>query len=246
MDNRIEFLERATLDAVAPATIESFAGWLLPFDSTTIGRAISAVPLHHDSTNLASIEEIESLYTQRGYKAQFRVADVFGLNGVHMALRNRGYTPQQPTLTMVGCVGDWPQSSSAWPVQLTPQASEEWKSVYLSEGFDPVDGANRVRALSRSNYLVFAHISDDAGPIAAGTASFSHGWVGLHGLRTSGRLRNKGCASAIIAKLGEVAIARAMDQCYLQVEEANAPAIFLYHRLGFQSSWRYHYWRKQT
>jgi ribosomal protein S18 acetylase RimI-like enzyme len=136
--------------------------------------------------------------------------------------------------------------SGDWPVQLTLQASEEWRAVYLTEGFDPVDGANRVRALSRSNYLVFAHISDEEGPIAAGTASFSHGWVGIHGLRTVSRLRNKGCARAIIAKLGEVATTRGMDQCYLQVEETNAPAISLYCRLGFLSTWRYHYWRKQT
>jgi GNAT superfamily N-acetyltransferase len=246
MDNQIESLERATLDAVAPATIASIAGWLLPFDSTTIGRATSAVPLQHDSSKLASIAEIESLYAQRGYKAQFRVADVSGLNRVHRALRDRGYAPQQPTLTMVGSVRDWPQNSGDWRVQLTLQASEEWKAVYLSEGFDPVDGANRVRALSRSNYLVYTHISDDTGPIAAGTASFSHGWIGLHGLRTVSGMRNKGCARAIIARLSEVATARGMDQCYLQVEETNTPAICLYRRLGFQSAWRYHYWRKQT
>jgi hypothetical protein len=41
MEIDIESLERATLDAVAPATVESPAGRLLPFDETTIGRATS-------------------------------------------------------------------------------------------------------------------------------------------------------------------------------------------------------------
>jgi hypothetical protein len=47
MEIDIESLERATLDAVAPETVESLPGWLFPIDRTTIGRAISAVPLRH-------------------------------------------------------------------------------------------------------------------------------------------------------------------------------------------------------
>ncbi len=92
--------------------------------------------------------EIESQYTQHGYRAMFRVADVVGLSNVHKAFRERGYAPHQPTLTMVGNVGDWPQRSVDLTVQITQRPTEEWKAVYLAEDFDPVDGANRVRALA--------------------------------------------------------------------------------------------------
>jgi ribosomal protein S18 acetylase RimI-like enzyme len=245
MEIDIESLERATLDAVAPATVESLAGWLLPFDTTTIGRAISAVPLGHDHVGPASIAEVELRYIQRDYQAQFRVADVAGLRRTQDALREHGYSPQQPTLTMVGAVGGWAQARTNWAPQLTQQASDEWKAVYLSEGFDALDGANRIRALSRSTCLVYAHISNDSGPIAAGTASFSQGWAGLHGLRTIPNMRCKGCAQAIIAALGKVAVSEGFDRCFLQVEEDNASAIKLYSQLGFQTAWRYHYWRKQ-
>jgi hypothetical protein len=40
MNTEIESLERATLDAVAPASVGSLPGWLLPFDKSTVGRAI--------------------------------------------------------------------------------------------------------------------------------------------------------------------------------------------------------------
>jgi GNAT superfamily N-acetyltransferase len=244
MEIDIESLERATLDAVAPTTVESLPGWLVPFDSTAIGRAISAVPISHDRVDLAFVTEIESQYTVRGYKAQYRVADVIGLDRLHVALRERGYTPQQPTLTMVGNVTAWCQKSVVWTVQLSQLPSEEWKAVYLSDDFDLVDGANRVRALSRSNYLMYAHLTDNSGPIAAGTASFSQGWLGLHGFRTVARMRNKGCARSLIVELGRIALSNSIERCFLQVEEKNAPAIQLYASLGFQTAWRYHYWRK--
>jgi GNAT superfamily N-acetyltransferase len=239
-------LERATLDAVAPATVESLAGWLLPIDDTTIGRATSAVPIRHDRADPAAIAAIEIQYAQRGYTAQFRVADVVGLNPVHSELRQRGYTPQQPTLTMVGHVDRWHKTDTDWVVELTQNASKAWESVYLSEDFDPLDGANRVRALSRSSCLVYAHICDESGPIAAGTASFSQGWIGLHGLRTAAQVRGKGCASAIISAVGELVTSKRIGRCFLQVEEKNMPAIHLYRRLGFQTAWCYHYWRKQV
>ena len=246
MEIDIESLERATLDAVAPPVVESLAGWLIPIDSTTIGRAISAVPLRHDGTDTTLIGEIESLYKQRGHKAQFRIADVVGLTSLHTFLREHGYVPLQPTLTMVGRVSDWPQPWQAANVQLSLLPPEEWKRVYLSDSFDPLDGANRVRALSRSSSLVYAHLSDESGPAAAGAASFSQGWVGLHGLRTVTDARRKGYAQALIAALGTVAVSKGINRSFLQVEEGNLPAIDLYRRLGFQTAWRYHYWRRES
>jgi GNAT superfamily N-acetyltransferase len=143
-------------------------------------------------------------------------------------------------------VSDWPQPWQAANVQLSLLPPEEWKRVYLSDSFDPLDGANRVRALSRSSSLVYAHLSDESGPAAAGAASFSQGWVGLHGLRTVTDARRKGYAQALIAALGTVAVSKGINRSFLQVEEGNLPAIDLYRRLGFQTAWRYHYWRRES
>lgn len=244
MDIDIDSLERATLDAVAPDAVGNLPGWLLPFDTTNVGRAISAVPLRHANMDMALIPEIESRYAQRGMHTQFRVADVPGLATLHEELRSRGYTAQRPTWTLVGTVDQWPLSQPGLALQLTTHPTETWASVYLSGDFDPVDGANRVRALSRSQCLVFASLSDASGAIAAGTAAFSRSWVSLHGMRTLARERGKGCASALIAALGQEALSRNVNRCFLQVEAENAPAISLYRSLGFQAAWLYHYWRK--
>ena len=243
MDIDIESLELATLDAVAPAQVGTHAGWLLPFDNTTIGRAISAVPVRHDAIDPSQIPDIEARYAERGLKTQFRIADVAGLSDLHTALSRHGYTAQQATWTLVGKVQDWPAAPSR-TVHLGTQPSQPWESVYLSEDFDPVDGANRVRALSRSDCLVYGWLADADAAVCAGTAAFSRNWVSLHGLRTLAKARGKGCASDLIAALGQEARKRNIARCFLQVEAENASAIRLYRSVGFQTAWLYHYWRK--
>ncbi|RFO98265.1 GNAT family N-acetyltransferase [Rhodoferax lacus] len=244
MDIDIESLERATLDAVAPAEVGALPGWLLPYDQSTVGRAISAVPLRHDEVHCGLVSTIETIYADRGLMAQFRIADVPGLEPLRQELLSKGYTAQQPTLTLAGLVSQWPIAFPECAAVLSTNPTEAWESVYLSEDFDVVDGANRVRALSRSKCLVYASLSNASGTIAAGTAAFSHGWVSLHGMRTVARERGKGHATALIAALGQEAQTRKMERCFLQVEAGNAPALHLYQGLGFQAVWRYHYWRK--
>lgn len=244
MDTDIDSLERATLDAVAPAELATLPGWLLPFDTSSVGRAISAVPLRHDALEASCIPAIEALYAERGLKAQFRIADVPGLANVHAHLLEHGYRPQQPTLTLVGTVHLWPEVASGLAVQISTRPTSAWESVYLSGDFDPLDGANRVRALSRSSCVVYASLSKHSEAVASGTAGFSQGWASLHGMRTLKRERGKGYASALIAAFKQQAHSKQIDRCFLQVEAENAPAVSLYRGLGFQTAWLYHYWRK--
>lgn len=175
MDIDIESLERATLDAVAPAEVGTLPGWLLPFDQSTVGRAISAVPLQHADMDPALIAEIETHFAQRALKTQFRLAAVTGLANLQQALQDRGYTAHQATLTLVGTVDSWPAAETGRAVLLRAQPTEAWRSVYLSDDFDPKDGADRVRALSRSQSQVYASICDASGPIAAGTGLSAKG-----------------------------------------------------------------------
>lgn len=243
MDINIESLERATLDAVAPATVEEIPGWLLPYDSTTVGRAISAVPLVHTSQLSIDIGLIAARYAARGLKAQFRVAEITELTALQAALRKYGYRAQRPTLTMVCDTLQCERNPMKWEVHLSDRPTKEWQSVYVAREFDPIDGANRVKALSRSNSAIYAWALGSSGAISAGTASFSHGWASLHGLRTLAGERRRGLANALICAIEKQAHDRNLHRFFLQVEEDNVDAISLYRRLGFEVAWRYHYWR---
>ena len=198
----------------------------------------------------ASLERatLQALDHAWGIAAAFRVADVPGLSAVHLTLRAMGYAPDQPTLVQIGSVAQvraLPVSRAAQvDTQVDTHPSAAWASVYTAPGFDPIDGAHRVRALSRSAHVVYASVQSGAQPLAAGTASLSQGWASVHGMRTAPSARGHGLASQVLVGLADVAAARGFERIFLQVEEGNAAARALYARAGFTTAWRYHYWRK--
>lgn len=242
-DHDIADLERATLDAVVPHALETLPGWLLPFDTSTIGRAKSAVPLSHQLQDADIVHTIADRYAVHGLSAAYRVADVSALANLHRELHSAGYRPEQATLVQIGSATRLLQVFGTGNATLTQQPTAAWSDVYVAPGFDAVDGAHRVQALSRSPHVVYASLVDAQGPVAAGTASFSHGWASVHGMRTLERARGRGLAGCALAALAQQAVARGIDRVFLQVDESNAPALALYRRAGFQTAWRYHYWR---
>lgn len=242
--DEIASLERATLDAVAPPASQEIEGWLLPFDESTIRRAKSAVPLRHSGLDATQIPRIETLYAERGLQAAFRVADVPGLANIQGELTRLGYQAIQPTLVQVGTVQQMRSICQAPPADVSDKPTAHWSSVYLAEGFDPVDGAHRIQALSRSRHVVYASVEESGQAIAAGTAAMSHGWASVHGMRTVPQHRGRGLAVQILAGLADTATAQGLERVFLQVEEANSAALALYRRAGFVTAWRYHYWQR--
>ncbi len=240
----IASLELATLDAVAPLEVHDLPGWLLPLDRSTIGRAKSAVPTRHSDLDPAQLATMEARYHAWGIAAAFRVADVPGLSRVHQTLRAMGYQPEQPTLVQISTVAQVRALPTAGTAQVHMHPNATWASVYTAPGFDPVDGAHRVQALSRGAHGVFASVQSGALPLAAGTASLSQGWASVHGMRTVANARGRGLASQVLVSLADAAAARGFERIFLQVEEENAAARALYSRAGFSTAWRYNYWRR--
>jgi len=236
----VESLERATVEGVAPAEVAEVGGWLVAFDDGTISRSKSAVPLRHD-LGPDALDEIEAAYRSRGRAPAFRLAEVPTLDPVSAALARRGYAVRQATIVKTGSVEKLAAFSEG-SVGLLNKPDDAWAAVFAGEGFDPVDGANRVAAFSRSPDAVFAAAGEDGATRAVGIMTFGYGWGGIHGMRTAPAHRGKGYAGAILAALGRAAQARGLTRVFLDVEEAN-PARSLYRAAGFRSIWRYGYWR---
>lgn len=238
----IESLERATLAAVPPQAQEELAGWLLGFDEGTVGRARSAVPLRHAPVPEGVEAEIAQRYQVRGQSPMFRVPDLPAFDGLQMRLVARGLDMTKPTLVQHAAAQALVLPRDDELVDLNGQPDDAWAGVFLGEGFDPVDGASRVAILRRAREAVYARVVRGGQVVAVGTAGLSHGWCGIHGMRTTAEHRGQGLARAILSALAAEALRRGIGRVFLQVEEKNAAARSLYRRAGFTSAWRYHYW----
>ena len=240
----IEAIEWATLSAVAPEAMEEIPGWLLPFDSGTVGRAQSAVPVRHAAPDAAALREIEARYAARGLPSVLRIPLVAAFDGFRDLLARSGYHGAKPTQVQTAATSDVQRVAKGPAADIASQPDAGWATVFLGEGFDPVDGASRVKTLSRAPGTLFASIREDGRTVAAGAAAFGHGWASVHGMRTAQACRGRGLAARVLASLADAASARGYPRMFLQVEAHNPPAQSLYRRAGFQPAWTYAYWRK--
>ena len=227
-----------------PRQLVSLDGWLVALDPGTVGRAHSAVPTRHAGVPHESLAGIEQHYARAGLRPSFRIPQVPGCEPARSWLCDRGYSPRQPTLTLVGDVPSLLRLPLGHAVQVGPQPPEGWSDVFLGPGFDPVDGASRIDILQRGPDNVFAAVRREGRVVAVGSACFSQGWCGIHGMRTAPAARGSGCATAILATFGRLAAERGTQRLFLQVEEANATARSVYERAGFGTVWCSEYWRR--
>ncbi|HSI54131.1 MAG TPA: GNAT family N-acetyltransferase [Ramlibacter sp.] len=246
IDAEIEAIERATVAAVSPQAQEELPGWLLPFDSGTVSRAKSAVPLSHGPCDPALLDEIEARYAAHAVLPIVRIPGFASFDPWRELLAQRGYAPGKPTCVETAATRDVLRVSDAGRADTAPRPDAAWGSVFLGEGFDPVDGASRVATLSRAPGALFASIREGDAAVAAGMAAFSHGWASVHGMRTAQHCRGRGLAGRVLSTLAQAALAREHENMFLQVEAENTSARALYRRAGFRTAWTYVYWKKNA
>lgn len=243
---RIERIERATLDAVRPQQVQELPGWLLPMDPGTVGRAHSAVPLQHVPPTVEELEGVAQCYVQNGWHPVLRLPDLPAWMPVNTQLLERGWHRSKPTCVMTAAVTLLAQRAvvvlpADVALHLTDSASAEWTALFLGPGMDPVDGASRARALARSHSTRFLRVDWAGRTVACGAVCFSQCTVSAHGLRTALSHRGRGLATAMLGAMASEAKVQGLSDAFLQVEASN-PAKALYERLGFEVAWQYAYW----
>lgn len=239
----IDAIERATLQAVAPEVVETMDGWLLPMDHGTVGRARSAVPLHHGGHSVDLLPAILARYAALGFEPRFRLPDLPTFQPWFDALAQRGWRREQPTLTMTGDVQRLLALAPGPAAELDSAPDAGWMAMFLGEGLDPTDGASRSRSLARATGTLFASVREGGHTVACGAASLGHGWLGLHGMRTAAARRGQGLAGRVLHAMAAEAARRGLTGVFLQVDAGNLPALALYRRAGLSVAWPYAYWR---
>ena len=263
----VEAIERATLQAVRPDVVDaSVPGWLLPMDGGTVGRAHSAVPLAHPQDACAQAAQAMQLpliaqrYRANGLPPVFRLPE--GATWLHDAARALGAERIEPTWVMTVPVSKLLQLrplAHAGNVHISVERLPDpaWQALFTGEVLDPVDGAHLVRLLSRAAQTLFVSASLEGETVACGAASFGHGWLGVHGMRTAAAHRGKGHAGRVLQAMATHASSRAwaidpgqdaatqagVERAFLQVGAVNQAALAVYRRAGFAPAWCYAYWR---
>jgi N-acetylglutamate synthase len=245
-DADIESIERATVAAVSPQAQEEIAGWLLPFDSGTVGRAKSAVPLSHALPDANVLAQIEARYAARALPVMLRLPMIAAFEPFFERLARAGYASSKPTHVQIANTRDVLRVSDGAMASTAPRPDDGWAAVFVGEGFDAVDGASRVAILGRAPGALFASVRENGTTVAAGMGAFSHGWSSVHGMRTAQHCRRRGLAGRVLASLAQAAQARGCERMFLQVEAQNAAALSLYRRAGFTTAWSYAYWRRTS
>jgi ribosomal protein S18 acetylase RimI-like enzyme len=235
-------IEEAALNAWPALQTLIYDGWLLRFANGYTKRANSATPLYPGSRSLEEkIAYCEKLYRQQRQPAIFRLPSfVEGVDELDGVLDAKGYQRLDETLVQVSDL-EWAaytQSERAYDMLY----ADHWLPAYHDMAQERLDSDAHERILraimSPTCYLTVM----DGQTVACGLGVCERGYVGLFDIVTDAAHRRQGYGEEVVSSLlawgQEVHDAR---YAYLQVMADNAPAISLYAKFGFETSYRYWY-----
>lgn len=241
----LETLERACLAAWPALHRETRDGWEYCATTGRSGRTNSIWPIawsEHVGLEDA-IAAASSWCAWHKINTTFKLTD--GLTfprELPQALARLGYAPHTETLIMTAKVSLGPSPRA--PVSLHDADHEQFwaplgQSASADDAAERVDIVRRVRAPH-----IFALNYSDAMPACCGMGVLSGELVGIYLMRTAPHARRKGLARQVLRALLHWGATHEARTAYLQVEEANEPAVRLYASEGFTIAGRYRYWSK--
>jgi len=242
--DEIALIEELAANAIVPAVSQELDGWRLRFNYGVTRRASSVLALGAGRLGLDErLALAAQFYARRGDPARFQLCPASRPADLDEALAARGYVLDgPPTHVQVAPLAVMRQVP-AGPAGVSERFDEAWLAAYCaSEGVvDPVKVASRRAMLERvgpPSGFAAAVVDGELAAVALGVVE--RGWLGLFNVATRPEFRRRGLGLAALSALARWAAGHGAERCYLQVSSANAPALGLYARLGFQT--RYDYW----
>lgn len=163
-------------------------------------------------------------------------------------LAHQGYQLQTPTQVMVcDLVGIAPAKNpdqpGAIPVATLPAWLDAWHGMLGKSAREREVHQLMLQRLPDKHHLLVQHDSNGQA-VCCGMAVSSGALMGVFGIATALAHRNRGCAANLVQQLLNWGAKEGARHAYLQVEEANKPAIAVYKKLGFLEEYGYWYREK--
>jgi ribosomal protein S18 acetylase RimI-like enzyme len=233
-------VEEASLNAWPATSQLVLDGWLIRLAQGFTKRANSVVPLYPGSTDITEkVRFCENLYARERLKTIFRITSIDDHQGLDACLAARGYRRQDPTEVLAKDLAL--QSHPGPPLQQQPLRA--WLDTYARLTRLPPELGHLHQAILRNIPLPCCHAivgcPDD--PVACGLGVLEQDLVGLFDVVTRADARRAGHGEALVSGLLAWASGEGARTAYLQVAADNAPALALYHKLGFRPLYRYWY-----
>lgn len=238
-------IEEAGLNALQTQRQLFYDGWVLRVSpgKAKRGRSVnahfaSALPLDE------KIDHCERVYAERELPAIYRVTPFVQPPDLVRALEARGYLAFDPTLVQTVAL-----DGTALPVRgdpsvaIAPASAEAFvDAVAVLRGSSTTQrDAHRERLANSPLEARHAIASIDGTVVAAAKVAREGDIVGVFDVVTADAHRGRGIATMLVARLLARAWERGARIAYLQVEAGNAPALAVYRRFGFATSYEYHY-----
>lgn len=218
---------------------EDYCGWRLRYGGGYTKRA-NSVNATAAATALsdAQIDDIETRYRQRGLPPIFRLLSLALPDATDAALERRGYRYLDRSLVM--SLPLTPQHAGPPPTMLADAA--DWLAEFASRsGIASAGNDLHLRMLRAiQGKSAFAIGRRDGKAVCFALGVLVDGRLGLFDIATAPGSRRQGLAATLCSQLLAWGYALGASSAYLQVVAANAPAIAMYRKLGFDEA--YHYW----
>ena len=236
-------IEEAGLNAMQTQRQVFYDGWVVRLSpgAAKRGRSVNA---HFGSTLplAAKIAYCERLYATHELPVLFRITPFQQPAGLDAALDAAGYRAFDRTLVQSAAL-ERPPAVDAVDLDLaTPTVAQFVADVGALRGSRAVEQAahlERLRETPLATLRVSAH--RDARLVGTAQAALDAGLVGIFDVHTAASARGSGVATCMVARLLTWGWEHGASGAYLQVTAANAPALAVYRKFGFATSYEYHY-----
>lgn len=237
-------IEEAGLNALQTQQQLFYDGWLVRLSPGKAKRGRSVNPHFGSSLPLArKIDHCERLYAARGLPALFRITPFCEPGELDAALERRGYVAFDNTLVQTL---DMAQSRGV-PARVdadvtTVTVAQFVAAVAALRGSSDEERDAHLERLTRSPLALHALVARiDGHAVACGQLACDGDIAAIYDMVTAPGWRGRGLASAIVDALLAHARSQGARVAFLQVNDDNAPALAVYRRFGFTTSYTYRY-----
>jgi len=226
---------------------DRLGGWLLRAAGGFTGRANSALAVGDPGLPLAAAAAaVRRWYAVRDLPTMISVAYPCGRprrSTLDRFLADQGWAVRSGAATVMTAPAAAVAASAPPgqpPVDFDAGPDDAWLARYHYRGQQHLPPAAR-QVLRSAPWQAFGSVREDGVTLAIGRVAVARGWAGLTAIEVDPGHRRRGLARALTAALAAQAAAHGARWVYLQVEDGNAAARALYHRIGFADHHGYHY-----